>query len=264
MALTGDDFQFLRRLHRATNDRPLPPDDPFRVPIHETLDRNDPVEVMANHILLAEDPTLQLFSGFSGSGKTTELFRLRKKLSDQGCVVLYADVQEYLNQDEPLTIADMLLVIAGGFSDAFEALTGVPPLAQSYWERVKRFIRRVEVRLDKVDASLKVSNPGKAVLGGVEAGVNLKAELKTGSDFRFRLREFLGSYLAELQRDVEDFVADAVTAIRNGRSDVPVVFILDQLEKISGNYRNWDAVIRGASRCSPPIWNGSGCSRSCG
>jgi len=179
-------------------------------------------------------------------------------------VVLYADAQEYLNQDEPLTIADMLLVIAGGFSDASEALIGVPPLAQSYWERVKRFIRRVEVRLDKVDASLKVSNPGKAVLGGLEAGVNLKAELKTGSDFRFRLREFLGSYLAELQRDVEDFVADAVTAIRNGRSDVPVVFILDQLEKISGNYRNWDAVIRGASRCSPPIWNGSGCSRSCG
>ena len=94
MALTRDERDFLRNVHRALEDRPLEPDDPYHVRIHERLDADDPVLRMQRHIEFHDLESLQLFSGFSGSGKSTELFRLRRALKDEGCVVLYANAED--------------------------------------------------------------------------------------------------------------------------------------------------------------------------
>ena len=119
MALTREDRSFLKDVHTALVDRPLEPDDPFHVPIHERLDDDDPVLKMLRHIELHDVESMQLFSGFSGSGKSTELFRLRSLLrQENGYVVLYANAETYITGTEPLTIADLLMIIAGGFSDA--------------------------------------------------------------------------------------------------------------------------------------------------
>ena len=245
MALSKDNREFVRGLYRLVADRPLEPDDPLYEPIHQQLNEDDPVAIMQSRIELADVQTMQLFSGFSGSGKTTELFRLRRNLHAQGYVVVYADALNYVNQVEPLTIADMLMVTAGAFSDALQSDLGIDLRQDTFWDRLRHFVEQTELRLTGGEAKLEYSSPGHSVLGGIKAGLNIRAELKTGSNFRRQLQDFLTANLVQLQRDVEQFFEDGAKAIWADRgAEVQIVFILDQLEQLRGDYRNWQNVIR--------------------
>src|SRR5208282_5743212 len=121
MALTPDERQFQKRLFRRLADKPLEPGDKFYQPIYEQAGVEDPVALMRVLIELTATESIQMFSGFRGSGKTTELFRLKKSLEDQGYVVLYGDALEYLNPAQEIDISNLLIVLAGTFSDALEA-----------------------------------------------------------------------------------------------------------------------------------------------
>ena len=245
MALTRDERDFLRNVHRALEDRPLEPDDPYHVRIHERLDADDPVLRMQRHIEFHDLESLQLFSGFSGSGKSTELFRLRRTLEDEGCVVLYANAEDYITGTEPLTIADMLMVVAGGFSDTLNEKLEIDLKTVPFWDRLTAWITRSEMRIDAIEGGIEYASPGKDVLGGLKAGVKIKAELKTGSTFRQNLQKYLSSNLVGLQADVKSFFRDGVATIRSQFGmDTRVVFIFDQLERVRGDYRNWQDVIR--------------------
>ena len=246
MALSNDEREFVRSLYRRVADQPLEPNDPLYEPIHEQLNEDDPVAIKQRRIELADVQTMQLFSGFSGSGKTTELFRLRRNLREQGYVVLYADALKYVNPFDLLPIGDMLMVIAGAFSDAVQDELGIDLESNSFWERLRRFVERTEVRLSSGEAKLEYSSPAHSVLGGIKAGLSIKAELKTGSDFRRQLQDFLTAHLVQLQSDVTQFFEYGAKAIwaAKGSEDVQIVFMLDQLEQMRGDYRNWQDVIR--------------------
>jgi hypothetical protein len=246
MPLSKDDREFVRRLYRHVLDQALEPDDPFYEPIHEQLNEDDPVAIMQRRIELADAQTMQLFSGFSGSGKTTELFRLRRNLREQGYIVLYTDALKYVDPFDPLPIGDMLMVIAGAFSDAIKDDLGIDLHAESFWERLRGLVERSDVRLSGGEAKLDYSSPGHSVLGGIKAGLSIKAEQKTRSSFRGKLREFLSANLVQLQADVAQFFEDGAKAIwaAKGSEDVQIVFMLDQLEQLRGDYHNWQEVIR--------------------
>ncbi len=246
MSLSQDDREFVRGLYRRVLDQPLEPDDPLYEPIHEQLNEDDPVAIMQRRIELADVQTMQLFSGFSGSGKTTELFRLRRNLREQGCVVLYADALKYVDPFDPLPIGDMLMVAAGAFSDAIQEDLGIDLRTESFWDRLPGLVARTEIRLSGGDAKLEYSSPGHSVLGGIKAGLNIKAELKTRSSFRRTLQEFLAAHLVQLQEDVAQFFEQGAKAIwaAEGNENVQIVFILDQLEQLRGDYHNWQDVIR--------------------
>ncbi len=253
MGLSKEDRDFVRNLYRRVADRALEPDDPLYEPMHEQSNEDDPVAIMQSRIELAEIQTMQLFSGFSGSGKTTELFRLRRNLRAQGYIVLYADALEYVNEVEPLTIADMLMVIAGAFGDALKNDLGIDPQSKSFWERLRDFVERTEVRLSGVEGKLEYNSPGASVLGGIKAGLNIKAELKTGSSFRKQLQQFLTAHLVQLQDDVGQFFEDGAKAIWAQKGEgVQILFILDRLDRLRGDYRNWQDVIR----CVQPLLSG--------
>ena len=240
-----EQLTFLRRLRRALEDRALEPNEPVRVRIHETLDSEDPVLILRNNILQADGESLLLFSGFQGSGKTTELFRLRRLLRDQDYVVLYADAMEYLAETEPLTLSDMLMLLAAAFGSALAQQTDIKVQLPSYWDRLRAFVEGLEIRIEKIGASVGYTSPGARLLGAFKLGVDIKAELRTPSNFRDDLKTFLSSHLPALQRDVEAYIRDGVAAIRAARGqDTQVVFIVDQLERMRGNYQNWHEVIR--------------------
>src|SRR5688500_4143659 len=116
------DEQFLKGLYQNLADRPLEPDHPFRVAVYDRQGAEDPVDSMSRHIRYTDVQSMQMFSGFRGSGKTTELFRLRKDLEERGYVVLYGDALEYLNPAEPIDISNLLIVLAGAFSDALREM----------------------------------------------------------------------------------------------------------------------------------------------
>lgn len=243
--MVEDRLQFLRRLNVALVDAPLEPDDPRRVPIHEQAGTDDPVALMREAILLSDIPTMQLFSGFDGSGKTTELLRLRHDLQNDGYLVLYVNALDYFTLAEPLLIGDLLMGVAGALGDALAEEEEFDVPKEGFWRRLGNFIERTEVRISQVDAKFEYDSPGKSVVGGIKAGVNIKAELKTGSTFRKALQKFLSNSLPEFEREFRDYISELVQAVQEVRgSQQQIVLIFDQLERIRGGYDNWHEVIR--------------------
>lgn len=80
MPLSSDDQAFLKEIYQKLQDRPLDFGDELYEPIYSQPGCEDPIEQLERYIQYADVESLSLFSGFSGSGKTTELFRLRHRL----------------------------------------------------------------------------------------------------------------------------------------------------------------------------------------
>jgi len=231
MPLTPSDQRFLKAIYARFSDAPLQLGDKRYEPLHEVLGEADPVMLMARHISFNEPESIQLFSGFSGSGKTTELLRLKGQLEkDKTYVVLYADALEYVNPAEPVDISDLLMVLAGSFSEQLEKVLGSDIGYEPFWTRAHNFLTGTELSLQEV---------------GIKTGVDLKLQIKTASSFRGKLQQFLATRIGELKAQVDHFFEDGIKAIRAKRGEnTQLVFIFDSLEQIRGNYQNWESVIR--------------------
>jgi len=250
MAIDANAFDFLKDLHGRLTDAALRPGHPeykYYFPLHEGS--GDPVAGMATAIQFAPVESLQLFSGFSGSGKTTELFRLKKRLEDAGYIVLYANALEYLNPAEPVDITELIIVLAAAFGEAMAGIPGARALDVSFFERLKNFLINTEVRVSGAGVHSEVRTPLQHVAGGLKAGVDLKLELKTASSFRQHLQRVLNSELTVLQQQAADFYADAIKRIRLEKGpNANVVFIFDQLEQMRGGLLTEQAVINSVER----------------
>jgi len=104
----------LRELFTKLSDKPLEPDDPFYEPFVARMSDGDAIEALATRILWSEAASVHLLSGQRGSGKSTELRRLRKTLQDQGCEVFLCDMRDYMNLTTPVEITDFFYCDDGG------------------------------------------------------------------------------------------------------------------------------------------------------
>ncbi len=216
--LPSSDREFRKWLsQRLIVDRPLEPDDLLYEPLYEKVERN-PLDMIYEDIELSEVESLNFLSGFRGSGKTTELFRLRKRLREQGHFVAYANAMEFLLPSEPVEISDFLLVLAGAFSDAIERELKIDLAAEGFWTRFVHWLKSTEVKLDGFDAET--------------AGVNFKASLKEVPSFRLRLREKLATRLGELRNQVHQFFEFGRKRIKRATGSDRIVFLFDQLEQL--------------------------------
>jgi hypothetical protein len=168
-------------------------------------------------------------------------------LEARGYFVLYADALEYVNAAEPIEISDLLIALAGAFSDALEAKLGTSLTKASFWERLKTFLG--EIHLKEAAVKVGLDSPGKELLGGLKTGVDLKFELKSAANLRRRLQDMLANRLSELKANIDAFFEEGVKRIRNDRGDdTPVVFIFDQLEQLRGTLQTEQDVIRSVQR----------------
>ncbi|MBM3736522.1 MAG: hypothetical protein FJW39_12115 [Acidobacteria bacterium] len=231
MPLTVEQDELLTRCYQALERPAIEPDDPLYEPVYETMGAEDPVRMLTAAIRRAHTESIQMFSGFRGSGKTTQLFRLRDSLQDAGFTVLYADALDYVNPSEPLDIAALLLVIAGAFSDSLEREIGVDLAGESYWRRLVNYLNRTEVTVDSAGFKLE--------------GIDFKAALRTTPSFKQQLHKVLSGRLAEVKRDVDQFIEEGVKKIRAKSGDSRrIVFLFDSLEQIRGSIFTETDVIR--------------------
>src|SRR5262245_58301601 len=136
MPLSKSDEELLEWIYKRLDPpESLEPDDPRYKPVYQSGEREDPVARLQIQIKWQGPQSLQLFSGFRGSSKTTELYRLRKELRDTGSVVIYANALDYANPAEPIEISDLLLVLVGAFSDRLENDLNIPLGHESFWKR---------------------------------------------------------------------------------------------------------------------------------
>jgi hypothetical protein len=210
---------------RLEVDAALDPSDPLYNQLYEPLydnDPDDPIRLIRRNIVLSKIESLNFLSGFRGSGKTTELYRLRKKLQDDNYFVAYANALDYIPPSEPVEISDFLIVLAGSFSDSLESQLKVDPVKEGWWTRFVNYLTKTNVQLDGFDLK-----------AGHEAGVNLKFSLKTDPSFRQKLREKMAPRLGELKAEVRGFFETAIQiAKKKSGTENNVVFIFDQLEQL--------------------------------
>jgi hypothetical protein len=233
--MSATDDKFLKTLYQNLSDAPLTPDSPFYEPIDAISGPH--VKRLEKHIILNPVESVQFFSGFRGSGKTTELFRLQNKLEEKGYFVVYADALNYLNPAGPIDISDLLLMLAGAFSDGLIGRIDAKLAEESYWDRFRNFLTKTQVKFSAFD--MKFSDPTKMI------GLDIKANLKENPTFRHQFQEALGQHIVALKNDANKFFEDCVKAIRKERGDdVQIVFIFDSLEQLRGSFFNEERVIK--------------------
>lgn len=178
----------------------------------------DPMLSYLDVIELSDQPTAQLFSGYIGTGKSTELLRLKHLLEKGGYLVLYADSQDYLDLAHSVGIEELLVILAAAVSDSASKLGksggGVP----GYWERFTSFLQS-EVTLE---TTIKI--PGVA---------DLKANLMHGRPLWQQIRDVLGTSIAKLKDDAHSHIAEVVeTLLKKSPLKKGVVLLFDSLERL--------------------------------
>ena len=250
MALNENEELLLKAVYRRLADQPLEPDSPYYEPIYNRPEAEDPVARLRTGIEFAEVESLQLFSGFRGSGKTTELFRLRRHMEERGFLVLYANALDYLSASEEVDIVAVLLSVAGAFGEELHKVAGLRTIQEGFWKRFTNYLTNTSVEVSEVTAKIEGTSPAKEVLGELKAGVDLKLALKTAPSFREKLQRFLENRLYELKAEVNNFIEEGVRELRAQRAkpDLAVVFLFDQFEQIRGGLSNEQAVIQSVER----------------
>ncbi|MBI3268741.1 MAG: hypothetical protein HYZ53_06945 [Planctomycetes bacterium] len=172
-------------------------------------------------IELSETPTHQLYSGFRGSGKSTELRRLAERLRGAGYNVVLIDTEDYLNLRIAPRVEDLLITIAAGVD---RALGGGPPESlgtlRRFWDRLSGFLH-TQILVEQVKVS------------PIPDVVDVELAFKGDVDFKKRLYAALEGRLPELARQCHEFLDEAIAVLgrRNPRAK-GTVLILDSFEKL--------------------------------
>jgi len=79
---------------------------------------------LARRIALSTGPTCQLLTGFSGSGKSSELLRLRARLEGEGYLVVYLDGLSVMELSKPIAYPEVLIQMGLAVEAAIVAAKG--------------------------------------------------------------------------------------------------------------------------------------------
>ena len=182
------------------------------------------VELLRETILLSDD-SCQLFSGFSGTGKTTVLLRLKGELEDDSeepSHVVFIDFSEYVDVYSSITVVDVVRVLAYCMDRAADVAEKKDPLAESgYLRRLFDFISQHDVDLQKI--------------GFAAYGASLMLEVKNNPSFRGRLEKAVHGRFQAFVEEARGYIERAVARILNagGATAQRVVVIADGLEKVT-------------------------------
>ena len=220
----------LKSLYQALSDRPLLSDDPYYIPyMQEDLNGLDPVAQIQTAIEYSSSESLQMVSGQRGTGKSTELSRLKSNLEDSGYVVFHIDMLNYIHTAEPVDISDFLLASTLALAEAAERDYQLTQVQENYFERLKNFLGS-EIELE--DISIKADTR--------IFSADIKTRLKRDDSFRRKLQKHSQGHISRLVADTEQFITELVTALREKTQDPDkqVTLIIDSFEQIRGTIHN--------------------------
>lgn len=217
---------------KTLQDRPLDPAIPLDEKIyirtlhvhHQGSLTIDPVQRLATQIGRMAGSCVWLFTGNIGSGKSTELRRLRQELKAGNCVVFLIDASDYINLNQKIEISDFLISLTAAFAEQAGELLGEDQIESGYWERLGNFLTRTEI--GGSEASIGADIPLK---------INLKAAIRQDPTVKNRIQQQLRGHLVSLKDDLEAYRAEIITRIRNKNGpDTKIVLLLDSLERLRG------------------------------
>jgi len=235
--------QELSQLAKSLEDVPVGPDDKRYYPFHESP--GEPRGFDVAHILRTAidlDPnggSCQLFSGFRGSGKSTELLRLRAELEADNYKVILVEGARIVNLHQPLEPADLLISVAAGVGLVLQENGKDSPAKRSVLERLASFFQNTNVTLGQLNAGASFDALGtKFDLG------KIVLEIATNPSFKARVQDVLRGRLPELIDQFRAFMAEVRKLLVKDDTRCPVLLI-DDLEKVRGTGPEQDQIQKG-------------------
>ncbi len=166
-----------------------------------------------------------LFTGMAGTGKTTELYRLKTALQSDGHIVFLIDGLNYIQEAAEVGISDFLISILIGLVDSVEEEYAINLFGKTYAKGFLDLMKSVVLETSVTAGT----GPIKAVL---------KMNLKKDLSFRKKLRQKLSASLASLLEIISNFTSNAADTIREKEEladDKKVIVLIDSLEKMRGD-----------------------------
>jgi hypothetical protein len=235
MTYTDTDLKELSRFIAAVqNTEPLDvasPEDEKRY-VTKLQGKRDALSRLQSEIRHREGDGVYLFTGQVGSGKSTELLRLKAQLQGPKCKVFYCDLEDWLNLNTPMDLSSFLLALVAAWVDAVGTLHG----KRSPVERLRDFFTRTELTL------------GSLTLGVDMAGAKAQIQmaLKTDESFRSQLEHSIQNKVGSFVRQAHGFIAELVADVC--AQNEKCVLIADSLEKIRGYDDQTNAVYASVQR----------------
>ena len=192
----------------------------------------DAVGRLRRDILRVEGGGVFLFTGQPGSGKSTELQRLRRDLLEQGCKVYYCDLEEWLNLNAPVTLSSFIVALLASWVDQAQAPQG----KRAPVERLIDFFTKTRL----VPENIKLEATGGPIKSQIQFA------LQSDENFRRQLEENLKRQLSSIVAQAHRFVAELKTDLcwRGERC----VLLADSIEKIRGYGDESSAVYESVQR----------------
>lgn len=244
----SDRVNDLQVFAKALQDRPLDPALPEDAKLYvrelhaQQMDglNIDPVIRLSRQIERAAGSRVWLFTGNIGSGKSTELRRLRQELQQKGCVVFLADAAEYTNLNQKIEVSDFLISVTAAFAEQAGSFLGENQVEESYWQRIRHFLLKTEVDIKEISAGVGAELSGPVKLS---AKTDLKLALRQDPSVKQILQTRLKGHLSSLADELERYRGDILARIRaKAGADTKVVVLLDSLERLRGSGDSGDEV----------------------
>ena len=186
-------------------------------------------EYISKKIMMSDSTETIYFSGYSGSGKTTELQRMEKILEDRdyaNLLPVYIDAVKFLPIHESLDEIDIFSAIVYSVIEKVAHYQGKGEVfgADNYFERLWKWLTETEVSFKKGELSGKYSK--------------MIFEMKENPSFRtkikMRIYDNFSRFKLDVQKELNSLNEIVKTQKVNGETRDGIVVIFDSLEHNRG------------------------------
>ena len=200
---------------------PLPPGNPLYVECGKLRGDSNIEQELGRKILRANTSTCQLYTGHTGSGKSTELLRLKKHLEEQKCLVVYFSADEEDIDSEDTQYTDILLACTRHLLKDVKKTNPDPILhwLKDRWEGLK------ELALTNRELD------GLSVEAAISTFAKITANLRTEPTQRAKIRQLVQPHTTTLIKALNEFIDEAKNQLPLDKTKL--VVIVDSLEKIT-------------------------------
>ncbi len=213
-------------------------------------------------------PTCQLFTGYIGCGKSTELLRLKAQLEKEGYHVVDFAVTDDLEMSD-VDVGDILLVIARRIFESLEKLNKIQIDQPKGFEKLLK--GAAQVLQTELEASVQASLPGigqasisteegfsvegtipsigelsisnKRGLSLVAPGIGkILIKAKNSPELRSKLREYLGPRTSNIIEVINEELLAPFQEQLKQQNKKGLVVIVDNLDRVESVEKPWGRV----------------------
>ncbi|MEM1256836.1 MAG: P-loop NTPase fold protein [Cyanobacteria bacterium P01_H01_bin.21] len=196
---------------------------------------NSIIRRLKRSIFFADKPSCQLFSGYIGCGKSTELLCLKAELQQEGFHVVYFEATDDLDTTD-VDITDILLAIARRVSESLER-NNVHLQPRGF----KKLLQDTANFLQISSLEAEVSLPSGAHLGINREGLkfslpmgiaSITAKAKNSPNLRSRMRQYLEPRTSKILEAINNELLQPATESLKQSGKKGLVVIVDNLDRI--------------------------------